>query len=79
MALSGDGGDRIIDWTGEFNSYVVPFAPFGAFTISRALLPQLRDYLYDLSEGDGAALSGVEHIALTGLDPTSDVLLFDLR
>jgi len=31
-----------------------------------------------LSEGDGAALSGVEEITLTGLDAASDVLLFDL-
>ena len=39
---------------GEFNSYLVPFAPFGAFTISRNVQPQIFDYLYDLSEADGA-------------------------
>jgi redox-sensitive bicupin YhaK (pirin superfamily) len=31
-----------------------------------------------LSEGDGASLSGVELLSLTGLSPSSDVLLFDL-
>lgn len=31
-----------------------------------------------LSQGDGAALSGVERLTVAGLDPSSDVLLFDL-
>lgn len=31
-----------------------------------------------LREGDGAALSGVEHLSVAGLDPVSDLLLFDL-
>jgi Ca2+-binding RTX toxin-like protein len=39
--IGNTGGDRLIDWAGEFNSYIVPFAPFGNFTISRALQPQL--------------------------------------
>jgi len=54
VLLANTGGDRLIDWVGEFNSYLVPFAPFGAFTISRSILPQLMEYLYDLSEADGA-------------------------
>jgi Ca2+-binding RTX toxin-like protein len=54
VLIANTGGDRLIDWVGEFNSYLVPFAPFGAFTISRSILPQLMEYLYDLSEADGA-------------------------
>ncbi|WP_375173688.1 matrixin family metalloprotease [Pseudooceanicola sp.] len=54
ILIGNTGGDRLIDWVGEFNSYLVPFAPFGAFTISRNVQPQLYDYLYDLSEADGA-------------------------
>ncbi|MGD8939864.1 MAG: matrixin family metalloprotease, partial [Gammaproteobacteria bacterium] len=39
---------------------------YGAFTISRTLQPQLMDYLYDLSESDGAdATRAVD----TGADP----------
>ncbi|MFW6076448.1 MAG: matrixin family metalloprotease, partial [Hyphomicrobiales bacterium] len=60
ILIGNTGGDRLIDWAGEFNSYIVPFAPFGAFTISRTIQPQIFDYLYDLSEADGA-------------DPTRDV------
>ena len=47
------GGDRLIDWAGEFNSYLVPFAPFGLFTVSRGVPPHLFDFLYDLSESLG--------------------------
>ncbi|MHC4618339.1 MAG: hypothetical protein ACYTEQ_11370 [Planctomycetota bacterium] len=54
VLIANTGGDRLIDWCGEFNSYIVPFAPFGIATISRALQPQLMEYLYDLSESDGA-------------------------
>jgi Ca2+-binding RTX toxin-like protein len=54
VLIANTGGDRLIDWAGEFNSYIVPFAPFGLFTISRSLQPQMKEFLYDLSEADGA-------------------------
>ena len=28
VLIGNTGGDRLIDWSGEFNSYLVPFAPF---------------------------------------------------
>ena len=52
--IANTGGDRLIDWAGEFNSYIVPFAPFGNFTISRTIQPQLPEFLYALSRSDGA-------------------------
>ena len=52
--IANTGGDRLIDWAGEFNSYIVPFAPFGLGTVSRALQPQIAEFLYALSESDGA-------------------------
>jgi Ca2+-binding RTX toxin-like protein len=52
--IGNTGGDRLIDWAGEFNSYIVPFAPFGMGTVSRTLQPQLAEYLYALSASDGA-------------------------
>jgi hypothetical protein len=52
--IANTGGDRLIDWAGEFNSYIVPFAPFGIATVSRSLQPQLAEFLYALSASDGA-------------------------
>jgi Ca2+-binding RTX toxin-like protein len=46
--------DRLIDWIGEYNSYLVPFNPYGASTIWRASSPAVRQFLYDMSKSDGA-------------------------
>ncbi|MGA8049240.1 MAG: calcium-binding protein [Burkholderiales bacterium] len=54
VLIANTGGDRLIDWVGEFNSYIVPFAPFGLGTVSRTLQPQLQEFLYALSASDGA-------------------------
>lgn len=52
--LGNTGADRMVDSHGEFNSYVVPFSPYGAATIIRALNPDTRDLLYAVSKSDGA-------------------------
>jgi Ca2+-binding RTX toxin-like protein len=54
VLIANTGGDRLIDWVGEYNSYLVPFAPFGQATVSRTLMPHLHEFLYALSAGDGA-------------------------
>jgi Ca2+-binding RTX toxin-like protein len=54
VLYANTGGDRLIDWAGEFNSFIVPFAPFGLFTVSRGVPPHLFEFLYDLSAADGA-------------------------
>jgi Ca2+-binding RTX toxin-like protein len=54
VLIGNTGGDRLIDWVGEFNSFLVPFAPFGMATVSRTLQPQLAEFLYTLSASDGA-------------------------
>ncbi len=54
VLIANTGGDRLIDWVGEYNSYLVPYAPYGAFSISRTIQPQLPVYLYALSASDGA-------------------------
>jgi Ca2+-binding RTX toxin-like protein len=54
VLIGNTGGDRLIDWVGEFNSYLVPYAPFGMASVSRTLQPQLAEFLYALSAGDGA-------------------------
>ncbi|MEW6158482.1 MAG: hypothetical protein AB1813_13700, partial [Verrucomicrobiota bacterium] len=66
ILIGNTGGDRLIDWAGEFNSYIVPFAPFGLATISRSLQPGLMEFLYSLSRSDGADPT---RAADTGSDP----------
>jgi hypothetical protein len=47
-------GDRLIDWVGEYDSYIVPFSPFGINTVSRQVEPQLPEFLYALAFSMGA-------------------------
>jgi hypothetical protein len=54
VLIANTGGDRLIDWVGEYNSYLVPYAPFGMASVSRTLQPFLPEFLYALSAGDGA-------------------------
>ena len=54
ILIGNTGGDRLIDWIGEFNSYIVPFAPFGIATVSRQRPPSLDGFLYALSAAQGA-------------------------
>ena len=54
VMILNSGFDRAIDWTGEFNSFLVPFSPFGEPSITRQLNPQVEQFLLDLSAADGA-------------------------
>ena len=46
--------DRLIDWAGDFNAYLLPFVPGTAGTITKEALPNLPEFLYALSRDDGA-------------------------
>src|SRR4029077_20542934 len=52
--FAGTGGDRLIDWVGNHNSYYVPFSQFGMPAGARTVMPFLPDFLYALSKSDGA-------------------------
>ncbi|MFZ0529420.1 MAG: HYR domain-containing protein [Propionicimonas sp.] len=54
VLIGNTEGDRLIDWIGEFNSYIVPFAPFGIAAVSRQRPPALDQFLYALSAAQGA-------------------------
>jgi len=69
VLVGNTGGDRLIDWSGEYNSYLVPFAPFGMATVSRTVQPQLPEFLYALSLSDGADPFIAQHY---GSDPARD-------
>jgi len=66
VLIANTGGDRLIDWVGEYNTYLVPYAPFGEASVSRTLQPQLQEFLYALSKADGADPT---RAADTGADP----------
>ena len=57
VLIANTGGDRLVDWTGEFNTYLVPFAPFGEPTVSRTMQPQLDVFMLLLSQSAGADLT----------------------
>ena len=67
VLIANTGGDRLIDWAGEFNSYLVPFSPFGMSTVSRMISPALQDFLHKLGFAAGADRT---RAADTGADPT---------
>jgi Ca2+-binding RTX toxin-like protein len=75
VMILNTGADRAIDWVGEYNSYIVPFSPFGAFHISRTLQPHLPEFLYDLSESDGIDTTvpdGARYVEQKNLDVRVD-------
>src|SRR5581483_2919443 len=54
VLIANTNGDRLMDWVGEFNTMLTPYAQFGAVSVSRLLRPGEAQYLYDLSKSDGA-------------------------
>src|SRR4029453_12339872 len=48
VLISNTGGDRLFDWSGEFNSYFVPYSPFGLPDVERFSSPSLVQFLGDL-------------------------------
>jgi hypothetical protein len=52
--IANTPGDRLIDWSGAHNSYIVPFVAGNEGTVSSSLQPQLPEFLYALSVSDGA-------------------------
>jgi hemolysin type calcium-binding protein/Big-like domain-containing protein len=67
VLIANTGGDRLIDWGGEFNSYLTPFNPFGMPTVNRLLAPDLKNLVLGLSKSEGADQTlAAQH----GSDPT---------
>ena len=53
--LHADGStDRLFDWFGNFNVFLVPGPGFGSPTIVRSPNPADRQFILDLAAGDGA-------------------------
>jgi len=62
VIMANTGGDRMVDWVGEFNSFIVPFSQFGLTAVGRMPQPAEITFLYQLSKSDGADQRvGVNH------------------
>jgi VCBS repeat-containing protein len=68
VLIADNEADRLIDWVGNFNTYLVPFPQFGMPTISRTVQPQLPEFLYALSASDGVDMTRAADVP--GADPT---------
>ncbi|MFO7963509.1 MAG: Calx-beta domain-containing protein [Desulfobacterales bacterium] len=76
IMIINTGADRAIDWVGEYNSYIAPFSPFGAFHISRALAPQIPEYIIALADSDGTDTT-IPHGTLYAEQKSYDVRVDD--
>jgi hypothetical protein len=54
VMIGNTGGDRLVDWNGEQNTFVLPYNPFGLPTVSRGLAPSLEVFMIALSKSQGA-------------------------
>jgi len=72
VLIANTGNDRLFDWRGEFNSYFVPFSPFGAPTVVRQGSPQLREFLMELGMASGADQTLTEPNGELGLSSSGD-------
>jgi hypothetical protein len=54
VLIANSGYDRMYDWGGEFNSFIVPFARFGEPTVNRSPNPHIVAFLDALSAAAGA-------------------------
>ena len=59
VLIANTAQDRMFDWGGEFNSYLVPFSPFGIPTVNRVFSPHARDFIRALSVAGGSDEGGV--------------------
>src|SRR5262249_32095153 len=72
VLIANPGGDRLFDWSGEFNTYLVPFSANGEPTVSRFPSPALEQFLLDLDRESGADQSLMEPNGELGLFTHSD-------
>jgi Ca2+-binding RTX toxin-like protein len=72
VLIANTGRDRLFDWSGEFNSYFVPFSQFGEPTVTRQVSPQTIDFLKALGGASGADTSLSEPFGELGLVTQKD-------
>ena len=71
VLIANTAQDRMFDWHGEFNSFIVPFAPFGQPTVNRQFSPDTRELMREL-----AYAAGVD-VTLTPFEPFDEIALVE--
>ena len=72
VLIANTGYDRMFDWTGEYNSFIVPFSRFGNPTVQRTPNPHVQQFLLDLARAGGSDQSLTEPHGETGLVTPQD-------
>ncbi len=67
VMISSSEGDRMVDWTGEYNSYIVPSAKFGPGGVFRYSNNAIEAFLYELAISGGADANAGSYV--DGADP----------
>ena len=71
VLIANTAQDRMFDWHGEFNTYVVPFAPFGIPTVNRLFSPDARDLIRELAYAAGT------DVTLIASEPYDEIALVE--
>lgn len=66
VLILNTGADRAEDWVGEYNAFVVPFAPFGNGQVERSVPPAKFEFFYLLGESTGADQTRVGNLTVNG-------------
>jgi hypothetical protein len=74
VMIANTGKDRMYDWTGEFNSYIVPFSAFGQPTVNRDISPKIVHFLTQVGAADGTDPTETEPNGELGLVTQKDAL-----
>ncbi|HEY0008214.1 MAG TPA: calcium-binding protein, partial [Tepidisphaeraceae bacterium] len=72
VLIGNTGADRLYDWSGEFNSYLVPFSPFGDPTVNRLPAPSIVQFLLNLAKESGSDQTLAEPNGEAGLFTQKD-------
>ena len=67
ILIASSTGDAMVDWTGEYNSYVVPTSKFGPGTVIRYNNNSIVQFLYLLAVSSGADITAGSTVV--GADP----------
>ncbi len=79
VMIANTGGDRLFDWSGEFNSFFIPFSSFGAPTVNRFAKNSIVNFLSNLGLGEGADTTRNEPDGELGIVTQKDSLWKDQK